>query len=170
MQQSNGISRMACRKRGVAVVAFVLLGTVATFAVEPDERLPDPALEIRARAISAELRCLVCQNQSIDDSNAPLARDLRMLVRERLSSGSNDAEVIRFIVDRYGEFVLLRPRFGWHTLLLWLTPAALLAAIAFSLWRRHRAGGRLPPGSDTTQPLTPDEQKRLARLLENKQP
>ena len=102
-------------------------------AVEPGERLADPALEARARAISAELRCLVCQNQSIDDSSAPLARDLRLLVRERLTAGSTDADVMRFLVDRYGEFVLLRPRFTLQTAMLWLTPFGLLALIVLLL-------------------------------------
>ena len=94
--------------------------------MQPNEVLSDPALEARARGLSANLRCLVCQNQSIDDSDAPLARDLRLLVRERLVAGDSDAEVTRFLVARYGEFVLLRPPFGWHTLMLWLTPVLLL--------------------------------------------
>jgi cytochrome c-type biogenesis protein CcmH len=104
------------------------------FAVEPDEILSDPALEARARHISEGLRCLVCQNQSIDDSNAPLARDLRLLVRERLKKGDSDAQVMQFIEDRYGEFVLLRPPFNVRTLLLWFTPLlVLLVAVWISL-------------------------------------
>src|SRR5690606_18954781 len=98
------------------------------WAVEPDEILSDPQLESRARKLSAELRCLVCQNQSIDDSNAPLARDLRLLVRERLKAGDDDKAVMRFIVARYGEFVLLRPTFSLNTLILWLAPLVLLVA------------------------------------------
>ena len=103
-------------------------------AVQPDEVLPDATLEARARALSKELRCMVCQNQSIDDSDAPLARDLRILVRERLKAGDSDPQVIDFLVARYGEFVLLRPRLHWHTALLWLGPPATLlggALVAF---------------------------------------
>src|SRR6202007_183284 len=97
-----------------------------SWAVQPDEVLPDPALEARARVLSKELRCMVCQNQSIDDSAAPLARDLRLLVRDRLTAGDSDAQVLDFLVARYGEFVLLRPRFNWHTALLWLLPPGVL--------------------------------------------
>src|SRR5262245_17813435 len=95
-------------------------------AVQPDEMLADPALEARARALSRELRCMVCQNQSIDDSEAPLARDLRLLVRERITAGDDDRRVLDFLVVRYGEFVLLQPRFEWRTALLWLTPLVAL--------------------------------------------
>ena len=111
---------------GVLIILLNVGAATSARAVEPDERLADPVLEARARAISAELRCLVCQNQSIDDSSAPLARDLRLLVRERLVAGNSDADVTRFLVDRYGEFVLLRPRFsrigriGGHLLAVWL--------------------------------------------------
>ena len=107
------------------ILALVTAGTTAQ-AVEPDEILSDPVLEGRARALSAELRCLVCQNQSIDDSNAPLARDLRLLVRERLKAGDKDNEIMDFVVARYGEFVLLRPRFSAATLVLWLSPVRRL--------------------------------------------
>ncbi|HEY0300803.1 MAG TPA: cytochrome c-type biogenesis protein, partial [Rhizomicrobium sp.] len=121
--------------RGLAAIAFlfVMLAASAAFAVTPDEMLKDPALEARARALSGELRCMVCQNQSIDDSDAPLARDLRILVRERLSAGDSDRQVIDFLVARYGEFVLLRPRFTWHTAILWLAPfvVILIGAIGF---------------------------------------
>ncbi|MFC4174666.1 cytochrome c-type biogenesis protein CcmH [Microvirga sp. GCM10011540] len=109
----------------LALVATLFIGT-AVHAVQPDEVLKDPALERRARDISAGLRCLVCQNQSIDDSDAPLAKDLRLIVRERLQAGDTDAEVESFLVQRYGEFVLLKPTFGTHTLLLWLAPALVL--------------------------------------------
>ena len=108
-------------------------------AVEPGEQLADPPLEARARALSAELRCLVCQNQSIDDSNAPLAKDLRVLVREQIAAGKSDAEVMGFVVARYGEFVLLRPRFSWATALLWLAPLLLLGATAAPIVTRMRA-------------------------------
>jgi cytochrome c-type biogenesis protein CcmH len=135
--------------------------------------LKDPALEARARHISQELRCLVCQNQSIDDSNAELARDLRLLVRERLTAGDSDATVLAFVEARYGEFVLLRPRLRWHTLLLWLTPLLLLAGAATALVRHARR--RLsPPGADPgaepdTAPLSPAEQQRLDALLKQGQ-
>src|ERR1700730_11887469 len=112
--------------RLIAVVVLTLAASPFASAVQPDEILADAALEARARALSKELRCMVCQNQSIDDSDAPLARDLRILVRERLQAGDNDRQVIDFLVARYGEFVLLRPRFSWHTALLWLCPAAVV--------------------------------------------
>jgi cytochrome c-type biogenesis protein CcmH len=108
----------------LAVFAIACAGLA--HAVQPDEVLADPALETRARALSAELRCMVCQNQSIDDSDAELARDLRILVRERLAAGDTDAEVIDYVVSRYGEFVLLKPRFNVRNALLWGTPIVLL--------------------------------------------
>src|SRR3712207_8979634 len=111
----------------IAALVFVLVFSPG-LAVQPNEVLPDPALERRARDISAGLRCLVCQNQSIDDSDAPLAKDLRVLVRERLQSGDSDRQVRDFVVQRYGEFVLLKPAFGLHTALLWLGPLLVLSA------------------------------------------
>lgn len=150
------------------IVLSILLGSAA-LAVEPDERLADARLEARARALSTELRCLVCQNQSIDDSNAPLARDLRMLVRERLSAGNTDAEVMRYIVERYGEFVLLRPPFGMHTLILWLGPVAILSAVLFGLWRRGRVK-HTAADDEHARPLTKDEEKALETLLRLKPP
>jgi cytochrome c-type biogenesis protein CcmH len=137
----------------------------AANAVQPDEVLPDPALEARARAISEGLRCLVCQNQSIDDSEAPLAKDLRLLVRERLKAGDSDQEIVDFIVARYGEFVLLKPRFESQTLLLWLaTPAVFLAAILLvaSAYRRRKSV------QEQTAPLSVNEQQRLKQLLDEK--
>src|ERR1700736_5931770 len=110
----------------VILVVLALVSAAPLHAVQVDEILPDPALETRARAISHELRCMVCQNQSIDDSEAPLARDLRLLVRERLTAGRSEAQVVDFMVARYGEFVLLRPRMSWHTAILWLAPPGLL--------------------------------------------
>ncbi|MFL6797831.1 MAG: cytochrome c-type biogenesis protein [Xanthobacteraceae bacterium] len=136
-------------------------------AVQPDEILPDAALEARARALSKELRCMVCQNQSIDDSDAPLARDLRLLVRERLQAGDSDGDVINFLVARYGEFVLLRPRFSGHTALLWLFPLAilLLGAIALmSIARRYRRNAR-PHERGAEPALTEGEQAKLAEIL-----
>jgi cytochrome c-type biogenesis protein CcmH len=131
-------------------------------AVEPDEQLSDPMLEARARALSAELRCMVCQNQSIDDSNAPLARDLRILVRERIVAGDSDGEVIDFLVTRYGEFILLRPPFGWNTAALWaIAPGALIVGgiVAIFVLRRRRA-------SVAAAPLDEAEKRRLATILD----
>src|SRR5450631_264938 len=125
-----------------ALIALALLSPACAFAVQPDEILRDPALEARARSLSKELRCLVCQNQSIDDSAAPLARDLRVLVRERLTGGDNDQQVLDFLVARYGEFVLLKPRFTWHNALLWLGPPGVLIGggllVLLTAWRRRR--------------------------------
>ena len=145
------------------LLLLVLAGSLASswaLAVQPDEVLPDPAMERRARAISANLRCLVCQNQSIDESDAPLAKDLRVLVRERLQRGEDEEAVTRFVVQRYGEFVLLRPRFAWHTALLWLTPILVLCAGAYGAWRagRRRAA---PAGPN----LTANERAALDALL-----
>ena len=131
----------------VLLVVLALLGATPLHAVQVDEILPDPALEARAREISHDLRCMVCQNQSIDDSEAPLARDLRLLVRERLKAGDSDSQVVDFMVARYGEFVLLRPRMSWHTAILWGAPLTILilglCAIGFSVLRRP-AGPALP--------------------------
>ena len=145
-------------------LAICLLLASSAQAVQPDEVLPDPALEARARAISEGLRCLVCQNQSIDDSDAPLAKDLRLLVRERLKAGDSDGEVIEYVVARYGEFVLLKPRFTPHTWLLWLaTPALFLVAllVIFLAYRRRKAAT-----SGGAAPLSGDEQRRLDRMLD----
>ena len=129
------------------LVVLALLGATPLRAVQVDEILPDPGLEHRARAISQELRCMVCQNQSIEDSEAPLARDLRLLVRERLKIGDSDTQVVDFMVARYGEFVLLKPRMSWHTAMLWGAPLTILIvgifAIGFSVQRRS-AGTPLP--------------------------
>jgi cytochrome c-type biogenesis protein CcmH len=145
------------------LASILFLGWVSVAAaVQPDERLADPALEARARDISAELRCLVCQNQSIDDSNAPLARDLRILVRERIEAGDSDATVRDYLVARYGDFILLKPPISPSTALLWLTPAIVLAvgcAIAFVRRARIPAEERLSAG----------EEKELARLLKEQQ-
>lgn len=151
----------------MAAAVLVLAATVAgpVHGVEPNEILKDPKLEQRARALSAELRCLVCQNQSIDDSNAPLARDLRLLVRERLTAGDSDEAVLDYIVARYGEFVLLRPPLGWHTLLLWLAPLLMLAIgvmlARFVIGRRPQTA--TPAAAGTA--LSEDEKSRLKRLL-----
>lgn len=145
--------------RGALMLAL-LLWSAAGQAVAPGEQLADPALEARAREISAGLRCLVCQNQSIDESDAPLAQDLRLLVRERIQAGDSDGEVIDFVVDRYGEFVLLRPRFAPHTLLLWLAaPVLFLIAGTALLYSAVRQRSRRP------EPLNAEEEARLAELL-----
>jgi cytochrome c-type biogenesis protein CcmH len=154
---------------GLARLAMLLAFTcslVPAWAVEPGEMLPDPALEARARHISQELRCLVCQNQSIDDSNAELARDLRVLVRERLAAGDSDAAVLAFVEARYGEFVLLRPRLSVHTALLWSAPVLLLLIATMVLLRRARAraSARSTARSDAV-PLSEAEQRRLDELL-----
>ncbi len=141
-----------------ALAAAMFLAT-PVHAVQPDEILKDPALEARARGISAGLRCLVCQNQSIDDSDAPLAKDLRVLVRERLKAGDSDGDVRDFVVQRYGEFVLLRPVFGAHTLFLWLTPVLVLALGGLGLYGALR---RRPAPS---APLDEREQAELDRVL-----
>src|SRR5882757_11206441 len=156
------------------LIAFTLLTATllttprAALAVQPDEILTDLALEGRARTLSKELRCMVCQNQSIDDSDAPLARDLRVLVRERLRAGDSDRQVIDFLVARYGEFVLLKPRFSPHTALLWLGPAAILLFGVFGLFvvaRRYRLrAGSLAVASERTE-LTSGEEERLAEIL-----
>ncbi len=149
-------------RRTALILGLMLLVAPAAHAVQPDEILPNPALEQRARAISGELRCLVCQNQSIDDSDAPLARDLRILVRERLVAGDNDKAVVDFVVARYGDFVLLRPPLNAQTLLLWGAPfIILLLAIAF-LWRRARQ--RLVDAA-APNALSTEERARLAALL-----
>ena len=144
------------------VVALTLVGASPLDAVEPDEVLSDRVLEARARTLSKELRCMVCQNQSIDDSDAPLARDLRLLVRERLSAGDTDTQVIDFIVSRYGEFVLLKPRFEWHTALLWVLPPTLLLAGAVALWMATR---RRPAASDIA--LSDAEKAKLDDILKS---
>ncbi len=148
------------------MMAVMLAWPVAALAVQPDEIMPDPAQEARARALSREIRCMVCQNQSIDDSDAPLARDLRLLVRERIAKGDSDREVRDFLVARYGEFVLLKPPFELHTLLLWLLPPLVLVGGALALWRRGRERTRAALASgDRPPPLTPDEEARLRTLL-----
>jgi cytochrome c-type biogenesis protein CcmH len=138
-----------------------LLVSLPARAVEPDEVLPDAGLETRARHISEGLRCLVCQNQSIDDSEAPLAKDLRLLVRDRLKAGDSDQEIIDFIAARYGEFVLLRPRFEPHTLVLWLATPVLFLVALFTIVLAYRRRGRVTE----PKPLSAAEARRLKRLL-----
>ena len=148
--------------RRMIMAMTLLMGSMApSFAVNPNEVLADPALETRARAISAELRCLVCQNQSIDNSDADLAKDLRVLVREHLKAGETDAQIYDFLVARYGEFVLLKPRLQERTLLLWFAPLVLLALGALILYfqfRKINISRVLPELSDS-------EKERLAKLV-----
>jgi cytochrome c-type biogenesis protein CcmH len=139
---------------------LVLTAPWPALAIDPQEQLKDPALEARARQISAGLRCLVCQNESIDDSDAPLARDLRMIVRQQLEKGRSDSEVVDYIVARYGEFVLLKPRLHPNTLLLWLTPVLLVVA---GLALGARVVGRQPAAE--APPLTKEEEKELDAVL-----
>jgi cytochrome c-type biogenesis protein CcmH len=146
-----------------AVLASLYAGSVR--AVEPDEVLQDSDLEARARRLSAELRCLVCQNQSIDDSNAPLAKDLRVLVRERLVAGDSDDAVLDFVVARYGKFVLLKPPLGRDTLILWAAPLVVLMGIGFGILLRLRQRER-NAASRTPEALSDEERARLRKLTD----
>lgn len=151
------------RRFALIVLLVVLAAPEGALSVQPDEMLKDPALETRARDLSRELRCMVCQNQSIDDSEAPLARDLRLLVRERLTKGDSDQQVLDFLVSRYGAFVLLKPPLEWHTLLLWgLPPAALIAGITslIVMARRRKTASR------DTEVLSQEEEQRLSTLVD----
>ncbi len=143
----------------IRLLALLLMLATASHAVEPAERLPDPAMEARARAISAELRCVVCQNESIDESRADLARDIRRLVRERLTAGDSDAQARQAVVARYGDFVLLRPPVKPATYVLWFGPAVLLVVglAGVAVWLRRRRPADPPP-------LTDDERQRLDAL------
>ncbi len=157
--QVEGLRRLTLHR--LFLLLALLLTPIHAFAVNPDEVLADPALEQRARALSAELRCMVCQNQSIDDSNAELARDLRVVVRERLVGGDTDEQVLDYVVSRYGEFVLLKPRLSIRTIGLWGAPAALaiIGLIVAVVYTRRRA----------VQPvakLSAEEEARLGKLLE----
>lgn len=146
----------------ILLVALAL--TSPALAVQPDEILADPALEARARELSKELRCLVCRNESIDDSNADLARDLRLLVRERLRAGDTDAEVLDYLVDRYGEFVLLKPRFSVANAMLWMAgPLVFLAGLAVIVAHLRR---RKPRAVSREAPLSAEERAALGRVLD----
>jgi cytochrome c-type biogenesis protein CcmH len=146
-----------------AAIALLIALAVSlpSLAVQPGERMADPAQEARAREISAGLRCLVCQNQSIDDSDAPLARDLRVLVRDRIRAGETDTQIRDFVVARYGEYVLLKPPLGWHTLLLWLGPFLVLGAGVLGLLRLRARANAGPAG----QALSEAEKAELERVL-----
>lgn len=150
----------------VALFLVILLAALPAWAVLPNERLADPALEARARALSQELRCQVCQNQSIDDSNAPLAADLRRVVRERLTAGDSDTAILRFMAARYGDYVLLKPPVRMETWALWFGPLVILLIAAAGLvvyFRRRRETAAAP-----SAPLEPDELRRVARLLDER--
>lgn len=161
-QAGRGAPLVRAGLRGaVMALALMLAGAGPGQAVQPDEVLADPALEARARALSKDLRCLVCRNENIDDSNAGLARDLRLLVRERMVAGDTDEEALAFIVDRYGEYVLLNPTRSGANLILWIAgPLMLLAGggLAFAYLRRRRT-------AEGVAPLTPEEERRLAEIL-----
>lgn len=146
------------------MVVLVLSVGPALAALTPDEMLDDAELEARARALSVEVRCMVCQNQAIDDSDAPLARDLRLLIRERLVAGDSDQDVLDFLVARYGEFVLMRPTFGPHTLFLWAAPALFLGigGLALGLWLVRRRNPTAVKALDT------EEERALARILDER--
>ncbi len=148
--------------RMLAALILCVVLALPAWAVNPDEVLDDPALEARARALSVELRCLVCQNQSIDDSDAPLAKDLRVLLRERLKEGDSDKQVMSFLVERYGEFILLKPAFGRHTLLLWGLPFVLLGVgIIIVVMGRRRSRQ-----AATQEGLSAEENEKLKTLLD----
>jgi cytochrome c-type biogenesis protein CcmH len=151
--------------RRLAAIALLLtaMASSSSLAVQPDEMLKDPALEARARELSRELRCMVCQNQSIDESDAPLARDLRLLVRERLTKGDTNQQVLDFLVVRYGEFVLLKPPLDSRTVILWALPPIALLAGAIGL---YFAGRRRPPSQLGPATLSNDEQLRLSTLVD----
>lgn len=148
----------------LVALVFMLLASTPLKAVQPDEMLSNTALEARARALSQQLRCMVCQNESIDDSEAPLAHDLRVLVRERLKAGDSDAQVLDFLVARYGEFVLLRPRLSWHTAALWGFPLAvvLTGILMLVVVARRRSATQ---SSAQTAHLSAAEEARLAEIF-----
>lgn len=154
-------------KAFVLGLTMIFLSSLNALAVNPDEVLDDPLLEKRARALSVNIRCLVCQNQSIDDSNADLARDLRVLVRERLVAGDSDTEVLDYLIARYGDFVMLKPPFKGSTYILWFGPLIVfvLAAIGLTVYFRRRQTEYADAG-DSTGRLSSDERERLTRLLD----
>lgn len=150
----------------LGAILILLLLCVRAFAVEPSERLANPVLEARARALSEQLRCLVCQNETIDESNAPLAHDLRVLIRQRIAAGDSNAQVIKFLTARYGDFILLKPPVEPATYVLWFGPLAILllgGAGAFVYLRRRKSLPEAPP-------LSEDEQRRLGRLIGEAEP
>lgn len=153
-------------RRLLATVLILASLCAPALAVQPDEVLSDPALEQRARQLSAQMRCMVCQNQSIDDSDAPLAKDLRVLIRERLVAGDSNQQVVDYLVSRYGEFVLLKPRFSAKTVALWSGPFLILLFGAFILWRKRRTVSGVPVAEAETG-LSPEERKKLDAILKD---
>jgi cytochrome c-type biogenesis protein CcmH len=154
--------------RRILAIVFaivVMVSSSAAYAVLPDEVMADPAKEARARNLSRELRCMVCQNESIDDSEAPLARDLRLLVRERIAAGDSDTQVLNFLVARYGEFVLLKPRLERQTLLLWLLTPFVLAMGALALWINSRRRKAVASADSSPPQLTVEEEARIKQLM-----
>lgn len=143
----------------LALAAMLMVQSLPVLAVTADEQLPDPKLEARARGLSAQLRCLVCQNESIDESNADLAKDLRVLIREQITAGKSDGEIMDYLVSRYGEFVLLKPVFSTRNLVLWVTPFAVLLVAGLAAWRARRAT------AVAEEALTPEEQAKLKDLI-----
>ena len=154
-------------RRTLLGILVLMMAASAACAVQPDEIMSDPVKEARARDLSRELRCMVCQNQSIDDSEAPLAKDLRILVRERIAAGDSNAQVIDFIVARYGEFVLLKPRLNSHTWILWLLPPLVLAGGGIALWMQARRRRKSVAGEEDPAllKLSAEEEARLERLI-----
>lgn len=152
-------------KAALYLAGFLALSTLPALAVQPDELLPDPQMEARARTIGKDLRCPVCQNQSIDDSDADLARDLRLLVRKRLVAGDTDSQAKQYIVDRYGDYVLLDPPFKTITLVLWLGPAALLLAALAAGWSFLRRRKLTTAAEPAPAALSEDEKRRVAALF-----
>jgi len=159
------ISRSAAMRKAVMLALGASLLLTPAQAVEPSEILDDPVLESRARELSKGLRCLVCRNQSIDDSDASLAKDLRVVVRERLVSGDSDEEVLDFVVDRYGEYVLLKPRFTLGNALLYLGGPLLLIVGGFSFWRMTRKPAQDAETAKAPEPLSDDEKRKLDALI-----
>ena len=158
---------MIKRLSGLVLAVLFLMQPGSVFAVEPDEMLKDPKLEARAREISKNLRCLVCQNQSIDDSDADLAKDLRLLVRERLTKGDSNEQTMQYIVDRYGEFVLLKPLWNMHTLFLWLGPLLMLlfaAGYIYLNWSKRTLASTSEP---MVKELSREEKERLEKLMDS---
>ncbi|MFM9865225.1 MAG: cytochrome c-type biogenesis protein [Micropepsaceae bacterium] len=149
--------------RLISLALFALAFCWTAFAVEPDEILADPALEARARALTQDLRCVVCQNQSVDDSDAPLARDMRVLVRERIKAGDSDDQVRAFMIERYGKFVLLNPPVEGDTLVLWLAPFAVVGLGVLGAWAYIRSLARQPA---TAAPLSATEEDAVRRKLD----
>jgi len=165
MVQAPSLNTLMRTWMALGILMLMLLAPVPVLAVEPNEMLADPVMEARARELSKGLRCVVCRNQSIDDSNAGIARDLRIALRERISSGDSDTQAVAYLVDRFGSYILLKPPFQMTTYLLWIGPLLMLMAAFFgfrSLWRNSDG----PP--DMPDAISPDDQALIARILDQK--